>query len=261
MAQEPYPLIYMSSQLLSTECEYHITIEGSLSELQRFRAASVELQPMLRINTHYSSTKMLGIPQGGVATARGPVRLYEDSVVLATHTASNLRWICTSEQADVARNSEIETASRLPVPKTTLTLPLCRQEALVRFNNSQVSAEEEVKSWHVTITVPLKPPSELLPSRFTSKWIASVTQALDGRNKDIRYQSSIPKSFIPYEPSSIHLSKALIARLPDTSSQISELQLETAGHCLSLLRQKLRTKKNIVLITSAGISANIGSSS
>ncbi|KEY74750.1 hypothetical protein S7711_11062 [Stachybotrys chartarum IBT 7711] len=211
MAQEPYPLIYMSSQLLSTECEYHITVEGSLSELQRFRAASVELQPMLRINTHYSSTKMLGIPQGGVATARGPVQLYEDSVVLATHTASNLRWICTSEQADVARNSEIETASRLPVPKVTLTLPLCRQEALVRFNNSQVSAEEEVKSWH--------------------------------------------------EPSSIHLSKALIARLPDTSSQISELQLETAGHCLSLLRQKLRTKKNIVLITSAGISVNIGSSS
>lgn len=50
-ALEPSPLVYESFELPSTKCEFRITVEGSLSDPQRFRTSSVKLQLMLHIKT------------------------------------------------------------------------------------------------------------------------------------------------------------------------------------------------------------------
>jgi len=51
------------------------------------------------------------------------------------------------------------------------------------------------------------------------------------------------------------------ARLPDCSQQLSASSPSDLGERLSLLREQFRTKRNIVVITGAGISTNAGSKS
>ncbi len=51
------------------------------------------------------------------------------------------------------------------------------------------------------------------------------------------------------------------ARLPDCSQQLSASSPSDLGERLSLLREQFRTKRNIVVITGAGISTNTGSKS
>ncbi|KFA81519.1 hypothetical protein S40288_09037 [Stachybotrys chartarum IBT 40288] len=157
-ALEPHPLVYESFDLPSTKCEFRITVEGNLSDLQRFRTASVKLQSMLHINTHYSSTRMDGIPQEGMPTAKGRVRMYKDAVFLTKHTASNLHWTCDFEQ-DSSRPLDVEALNEPDTPP-------------VQAGNLEAPDDNEARIiWHAIISVPIKSPCRLLPN-FLGNFVA-----------------------------------------------------------------------------------------
>ncbi|KFA79222.1 hypothetical protein S40288_02348 [Stachybotrys chartarum IBT 40288] len=158
-ALEPRPLVYESSELPSTKCEFRITVEGSLSDLQRFRTASVKLQLMLHINTHYSSTRIDGIPRGGIPTEKGPVRMYQDAVFLTKHTASNLRWTRDFNEQDSPQALDVEALNEPDAPP-------------VQAGDPKAAADNEARAaWHATISVPIKSPCKLLPN-FLGNFVA-----------------------------------------------------------------------------------------
>ncbi|KAF3359790.1 26S proteasome non-ATPase regulatory subunit 12 [Verticillium dahliae VDG1] len=108
---EPRPLIYHTESVSSTECEFRITIEGDRPELQRFQAMSLELHPVLQIQTYYSSARLVGPPPKSLVTGTGPTRVDNDVVNLDKHRASHLFWTSGIGRADSQQASELETMS------------------------------------------------------------------------------------------------------------------------------------------------------
>lgn len=174
-ASEPPPLLYASSTgppLI--EGEYRITFDGSQSDLEHIRRASVKVCPMLRVITHYSSSRMVESPQGSSGARGDPVRSYSDLVTLETHTASDLQWNRVSKRTEVQHVSVTESISSCSEPGAPVFSSLHEGQTSTGWARSQLGTIDDDSghsSWQTIVTASIKPPLRLLPN-FNSDFIA-----------------------------------------------------------------------------------------
>ncbi|ORY18652.1 hypothetical protein BCR34DRAFT_553973 [Clohesyomyces aquaticus] len=169
--REPLPLAYSSySPTASTECILSVTARSLAMEIQRLGALSLEIQAGIRVKTFFSTEPIICLPKQTFLTQTACIRLHDEVINLGREKYTQLQWEYSASRgndkppayADAVRNDSFSTTSTL---SRSSVLGLWAHDSAVLSNNNSDGA------WNVTVHIPIKPLTNLLPT-FCSSLVA-----------------------------------------------------------------------------------------
>lgn len=220
--QEPGPLVYATSNhaMASTDCMVHLDVDLDLADLRHLQSVMIEVIPVIRAKTYYSSEKITSMPKHSEVGNHGPLYLHNDLVELDGQEFRNFQWTFSP--------TEETSTHALDDHKMEGTLPSAHRSTTSRLSFSQSEPESlprearKESTWSTSIRVPITPLHRLPPS-FYSYFIArSYTVLLKVKFQGLSLKNiytEIPLQVVYPRPSTLPLRSDDIHLMPVSNTE------------------------------------------
>jgi hypothetical protein len=181
--KEPQPLAYSSDQaLVSTECDFDITIECDPTAIRRLRYITIVADTVICAKTYYSHKKLTCTPSQNLLTDNGPLHIHRDLQRLDSQSFQNFQWTFTRIETPIDETPEHRRGSAPP----SYGEASVRQDSYIPSTNNGVpphwvgsssSDRQYAGRLQTSICVPITPSRRLQPT-FSGHMIARAYSLL-----------------------------------------------------------------------------------